>query len=156
MKSLLCSCFSKTVLFIAPLALSFDGPTAVKAGDRDTLSLGAVRPGILGDRSESARGYLKVYSATNEFKKGDARYFPHSPYAIYTLDGKLFKNVRNQRSADDEIPELVTLPVETYVVEARSQRGGYVDILVVIKEDQETILDLDLWEPRTQRRTAPT
>jgi hypothetical protein len=103
----------------------------------------------LDDLTESVQGYLKVYSATDEFKEGDARYFPQSPYAIYTLDGKLFKNVRNRRSADDEIPELVTLPAGTYVVAARSQRGGNVRVLVVIKEDQETVLDLDLWEMMT-------
>jgi hypothetical protein len=139
----------KAVLFIGPLALWFDGPSAVKAGDRDTLSLGAVRSAKLDDLTESVQGYLKVYSATDEFKEGDARYFPHSPYAIYTLDGKLLKNVRNRRSADDEIPELVTLPAGTYVVAARSQRGGNVRVLVVIKEDQETVLDLDLWEMMT-------
>jgi hypothetical protein len=147
MKSLFRSELSKAALLIVPLALCLGGSTAVKAGDRNTLSLGAV--GILGDRTESAQGYLKVYSATDEFKEGDARYFPHSPYAIYTIDGRVFKNVQNHRSADDEIPELVSLPVGSYRVVARSLRGGYVRILVVIKEDQETVLDLNLWETIT-------
>jgi len=149
MEAPLCSSVFKTALLIVPLVLSFAGLTAVKAGDSDLLPIGAVRPGKLDDLAELAQGYLKVYSATNEVKEGDARYFPHSPYTIYTLDGKLFKSVKNQRSADDEIPELVTLPVGTYVVEARSQRAGNVGILVVIKNGQETILDLDLWEIRT-------
>jgi len=102
--------------------------------------------------TESAQGYLQVYSAANEFKNGDERYFPHSAYTIYTIDGTLFKKVKNQRSGDDEIPEVVALPVGTYFVEARSQRGGYVGMLVVIKEGQESILDLDLWETQTQQR----
>jgi len=147
MKSLFRSKLSKVALFIVPLALCLGGSTAVKAGDRDTLPLGAV--GILDDRTESAQGYLKVYSSTDEFKEGDARYFPHTSYVIYTIDGKLFKNVRNHRSADDEIPELVSLPVGSYRVVARSLRGGYVRVLIVIKEDQETVLDLDLWETMT-------
>jgi hypothetical protein len=46
------------------------------------------------------------------------------------------------------------LPVGTYAVVARSQRGGYAGMLVVIKEDQQTILDLDLWETKTHRSLA--
>ena len=117
------------------------------------LSPGPVRPGNLDYRTELPRGYLKVYSATDEFNDGDAWYFPHSPYAIYTIGGKLFKNVTNQRSPADEIPEVVALPVGTYAVVARSARDGYGRVLVVIKEGQQTILDLNLWE-KTQRRLA--
>jgi len=87
-------------------------------------------------------------------KDGDTRYFPHSSYVIYTIDGRLFKNVKNRRSADDEIPELVSLPVGSYRVVARSEGGGYVRMLVVIKEDQQTILNLDLWDPTTERQLA--
>src|SRR6266568_5215814 len=97
---------------------------------------------------------FKVYSATDRFKDGDARYFPHSSYAIYTIDGRLYENVRNHRSADDEVPEVVALPVGTYTVVARSERDGYGHVLVVIKEGQQTILDLDLWETKTQRSLA--
>ena len=109
----------------------------------------AVRPGNWDYHTESRQGYLKVYSASDEVRAGDTRYFPHTPYIIYTIDGQLFKSVENHRSADDEIPELVSLPVGSYRVVARSLRSGYVRILVVIKEDQETVLDLDLWETAT-------
>jgi hypothetical protein len=105
------------------------------------------------DYRTELQGYLKVYSATDEFNDGDARYFPHTPYAIYTIGGKLFKNVVNQRSPADEVPEVVALPVGTYAVVARSVRDGYGRVLVVIKEGQQTILDLNLWE-KTQRRLA--
>ena len=149
MKSLPYSSFSKTALLIVPLALRFASSAIAQSGGNDLLSPGPVKPGNLAYRTQSPQGYLKVYSATNEFKEGDAWYFPHSPYAIYTIDGKLFKNVRNQRSPDDEIPEVVALPVGTHAVVARSQRGGTVRILIVIKEDQETVLDLDLWETMT-------
>jgi len=81
-------------------------------------------------------------------------YFPHSSYAIYTIDGRLFKNVKNKRSAGDEVPEVVALPVGTYTVVARSERGGYAGMRVVIKEGQQAILDLDLWETKTQRSLA--
>jgi hypothetical protein len=77
---------------------------SASAGGKDPLSPGAVRPGNLDYRPELPQGYLKVYSATDKFNDGDALYFPHSSYAIYTIDGKPFKNVKNQRFSADEIP----------------------------------------------------
>src|SRR5437870_10856797 len=154
MKLSLCSSFLKTAILIVPLALCFGGSTVAQAGGKDPLSPGPVRPGNLNYRTELPQGYLKVYSATDEFNDGDAWYFPHSSYAIYTIGGKLFKNVKNQRSPADEIPEVVALPVGTYAVVARSERDGDGRALVVIKEGQQTILDLNLWEKKTQRRLA--
>jgi hypothetical protein len=152
MKSLFHSELSKPALLIVPLALLLSGSTAAQARDRDPLFPGVVRPGNWDYHTESRQGYLKVYSASDEVGDGDARYFPHSSYIIYTVDGKLFKNVKNHRSADDEIPELVSLPVGSYRVVARSLRNGYVGVLVVIKGDQQTILNLDLWDANTQRQ----
>jgi hypothetical protein len=152
MKRLFRSEFLKAALLIVPLALCLGGSTAAQAGDRDPLFPGAVRPGNWYYRMESRQGYLKVYSAIDEVRDGDTRYFPHTSYVIYTIDGKVFKNVTNHRSADDEIPELVSLPVGSYRVVARSLRGGYVRVIVVIKEDQQTILNLDFWEPNTERQ----
>jgi len=152
MKSLFRSELSKAALLIVPLALYLGGSTAAQAGDRDPLSPGAVRPGNWDYHSESRQGYLKVYSASDVVRDGDTRYFPHSSYVIYTIDGRLFKNVKNHLSADDEIPEFVSLPVGSYRVVARSEGGGYVRTLVVIKEDQQTILNLDLWDPTTETR----
>jgi hypothetical protein len=157
MKSSLCSSHSsylKTALLIVQLALCFGSPTVAQAGDKDPLAPGPVRPGNLDYRTELPQGYLRVYSATDEFNAGDARYFPHSSYIIYTIDGKLFKNVKNHRSAGDEVPEIVALPVRTYTVVARSERNGYGHVLVVIKQGQQAILDLDLWETKTQRSLA--
>ena len=151
MKSPHCSSLLKGALLIVLLALCFGGSTVAQAGGKDPLSPGPIRPGNLDYRTELPQGYLKVYSATDEFNDGDARYFPHSSYVIYTTGGKLFKNVKNRRSADDEVPEVVALPVGTYAVVARSERDGYADMLVVIKEGQQAILDLDLWETKTQR-----
>jgi len=154
MKSPPCSSLLKIALLIVQLVLCFGGPTVAQAGGKDPLSPGPVRPGNLDYRSQLPQGYLKVYSATDKFNDGDAWYFPHSSYAIYTIDGKLFKNVKNHCSADDEVPEVVALPVGTYTVVARSERDGYGHVLVVIKEGQQTILDLDLWETKTQRSLA--
>ena len=103
---------------------------------------------------ELSQGSLEVYSATDEFKDGDARYFPHSSYAIYTTDGKLLKSVGNHISRTDEIPEIVALPVGSYTVVARAEKYGSVRVPVVIKESQRTILDLDIWGTKKLARFA--
>jgi hypothetical protein len=114
--------------------------------------IGAVRPGASDYRTESAQGYLKVYSATDEFADGGLARYSHSSYTIYTTDGKLFKRVENHRSHNDESPDLVALPAGSYLVIARSDRHGDVGIRVVIKASQLTVLDLDLGEKGTPRR----
>lgn len=150
MKSLFHSDLSKAVLLFAPLAPWLGGSTAAQAGEKDPLSPRSVRSGNSDYHTESGLGYLKVYSASDKVREGDTRYFPHSSYVVYTIDGKLFNNVENHRSVDDEIPELVSLPVGSYTVVARSLRDGYVRMPVVIKEGQQTILNLDLWDANTQ------
>ena len=140
---------SLMALFTTVLLVSLGGASA--RGKDDPLSPGPIRPGNLDYRTELAQGYLKVYSATDKFNDGDAWYFPHSSYAIYTIGGKLFKKVKNQGSPEDEIPEVVALPVGSYVVEARSERDGYVRVPVVVQAGQRTILDLDVWERKTLR-----
>ena len=123
MKSPHCSSLLKTALLIVLLALCFGGSTVVQAGGKDPLSPGPIRPGNLDYRTELPQGYLKVYSAIDEFKDGDAWYFPHSSYEIYTIGGKLLKNVGNHISRSDEIPEIVALPVGFYTVVARSEKA---------------------------------
>jgi hypothetical protein len=98
------------------------------------------------------QGYLQVFSATDEFDDGGLSYYAHSSYAIYTNDGKLFKNIENHLSRSDEIPEVVALPIGYYTVEARSGSKGYISVRLVIKAGQRTILDLDLGEKQTPIR----
>src|SRR6201981_1654069 len=131
MKSAHCSSLLKGALLIVPLAFCLGGSTVAQAGGKDPMSPGPVRPGNLDYRTELPQGYLKVYSATDEFNDGDAWYFPHSSYAIYTIDGKLFKRVKNQRFRAEEIPEVVALPVGTYVFVARAEREGSGRVLLV-------------------------
>src|SRR6202049_4863820 len=150
MKSTLCSLFLKITLLIVPLTFYFGSSTYGQARDRTVLSPGHVRPGSLNCRTGLPQGYLKVYLVTDEFGDGAAWYFPRSSFVIYTINGKLFQDVESQHSADDIVPEVVALPVGTYTVVARSKRDGYVRILVVIKQGQQTILDLELWEKKTQ------
>ena len=156
MKSLHCSSVLKTALLIVPLTLCFGGSTVLQAGGKDPLSPGPVRPGNLDYRIELPQGYLKVYTATDEVDDGGVLYYAHSSYTIYTTDRKVFKNVENHISRSDEIPELVALPAGAYMIEARSERDGYVRVPVVIKAGQRTIVDLDVAEQKTYRRYLQT
>src|SRR5690349_2476762 len=87
------------------------------------------------NRSSTAteHGGLVVYSGTDEFNDGDVLYYAHSSYDIYTPEGKLVATVENHLSRSDEIPEVVTLPVGHYVIDARSENKGFVLRDVVIQ-----------------------
>ena len=154
MKSTRCSTLLKTTLLIVLLSLYFCGPTIAEGRDKSVLSPGPVRPGNLDYSAGSTQGYLTVYITADEFNDGSAWYFPRSVYAIYTIDGKLFRNVKSQHSTDEEIPDVVALPIGSYMVVARSERDGYIGRPVVIKAGQRTILDLDLREKGSLGRIA--
>jgi hypothetical protein len=111
---------------------------------RPALFVGFVRPRHLDDRAERPQGYLTVYLATDRSEDDGFLYYAHSSYAIYTIDGRLFKRVENHLSAPDETPEMVSLPIGPYIVEARSMKDGYVRRPVTINEGRGTILDPDL------------
>ncbi len=155
MKSPLGSLFLKAALLIVLLALCFGGSAVAQAGGKDPLSPGPVRPGNLDYRTELPQGYLKVYSESDEFN--DGAYYAHSSYAIYSIDGRLFKRVENNISRTDEIiPWEVALPAGSYTVVARSTRDGEVRVRFVIKAGRRTIVDLDLAEKETYRRRLQT
>jgi len=118
------------------------------------LSPGRVRPSGLDYRIEAPRGYLEVYSATDEFDDGGVSYHAHSSYAIYTTDGKVVKKVENHISRSDELPEIVALPVGSYIIEARSDKDGYVRVAVVIKAGHRTTLNLESRQHDTLTRLA--
>ena len=143
MKSLLKSTCLKTKLLIVLFAFSCGSLMIAQAGGNDSLFIGMVRSGTLDHGTGLAEGYLLVYSATDEFSDGDLVFNAHSSYLIYTSDGKLFKSVENHVSRSDEIPERVSLPAGSYIVEARSANNGYIRVRVVIKSSRLTLLDLD-------------
>lgn len=143
MKSLLKSTYSKTKLLIVLFAFSCGSLMMAQAEDTHSLFMGLVRSGPPDHGIRLAKGYLMVYSATDEVSDGDLPFNPHSSYLIYTPDGKLFKSVENHMSRSDEIPDIVRLPAGSYIVEARSANNGYVRVRVVIKPSRQTVLDLD-------------
>jgi hypothetical protein len=151
MKSSLCSSFLRATLLIVQLALGFGGPTVAQGADRVPSFPRAGRPGNLDYRTELPKGYLKVYSVSDEFNDGP--YYAHSSFAIYSTDGRLFKRVENNISRTEEIiPWEITLPVGSYTVVARSATDGDVRVHFVIRSGHRTIVDLDLAEQETHRR----
>ena len=142
MKSLLKATYSKTKLLIVLFAFSCGSLMMAQAEDTDSLFMGLVHSGSPDHGTRLAEGYLLVYSATDEVSDGDLPFNPHSSYLIYKLDGKLFKSVENHMSRSDELPDIVRLPAESYLVEA-SSANGYVRVRVVIKSNSQTVFDLD-------------
>jgi hypothetical protein len=134
----------KTVLLIAQTSFYLSGATIAYAGDRSTLSLGFVTPRHLEDRGDLSQGQLTVYSATDRSEDGGLEYYAHSSYAVYTADGRLFKRVENHLSATDETPDMVSLPIGSYVVEAQSEKNGCIRRLVTIEKGRQTVLHLDV------------
>lgn len=136
--------YLRTILLVVPASLYLGNPTTVHADDRRGKSVGFVSTKHVEDHNERPKGYLTVLSATDRSEDGDLEYYAHSSYMIYTVDGSLFKRVENHMSATDEVPEMVSLRVGSYIVEARSDRDGYIRRLVRIDKGQQTILNLDL------------
>src|SRR6266478_9321988 len=98
-KSMLVEFRSSLMVFFTTVLLVSLG--CASAGSKDPLSPGPVRPGNLDYRTELPQGYLKVYSVSDEFDEG--AYYAHNSYAIYSIDGRLFKRVENNFSRTDEI-----------------------------------------------------
>ena len=139
---------------IISLFLFSGNSTIAQATGRNCVSREPIRARGSDYSPALPHGYLAVYLTADEFKNGNAWYFPHSFFAIYTTDGKLFKNVTSQYFGDDETPEVVRLPVGSYMVVARSEKDGYIRLPVAIKAGQRTVLDLDLRQEGTLRRLA--
>jgi hypothetical protein len=147
--------YLKTALLIVQLALGFGAPTSAQAGDRNPLFPELVTPGS-NYQTDLPQGYLMVYSATDQSNDGGVSYYAHSSYAIYTSDGKFFKNVENHISPSDEIPAVVMLPAGSYTIEARSESHGYVHVSIVITAGRRTILDPDKEQTDVQRLLTRT
>ena len=139
---------------IIPLSLIICSSTIAQAKDRKPLFFWLIRPGGSDYPVGSSRGYLTVYLRADESYDGNSWYFPQNLFAIYTIDRKLFKNVTSQLSTDEEIPEIVALPVGSYIVVARSEKDGFIRLPVAIKAGRRTILDLDLRQEGEPTRLA--
>ncbi|MES2309714.1 MAG: hypothetical protein V4507_12735 [Verrucomicrobiota bacterium] len=134
---------NKKLAFV--LGLSFMVKTVCYAADSTVDLSKAVGPIPLDARLRSVplNGYLKVYTSTDEKNDGDIKYYPHSNYDVYCLDGKRFTTISNSIGIHDEEPVRAELPKGTYIVRAGSDRDGIVKIPVVIEAGKTTVLNLE-------------
>jgi hypothetical protein len=121
------------------------------AASRGSLVLGPIGPEASSRIAAVSTGYLKVYSATEDYHNGSAEdldfrgvhYYPHTNYAVYSEDGTLVRKVTNAISVHDEDPALVEMPAGAYTVLAESERYGMVKVKVVIEPGKLTTVNLD-------------
>ncbi len=135
--------YLKTMVLIISIGLYFADAAVIKACDKGGMAFGLISAKNLEHRGGLMQGYLTVYSATDRAEDGGLEYHAHSSYVIYTVDGKLFKSVDNHMSATDEIPEMVALPVGSYIVAFRPEMGGYSRRLVTIGGGSYILLGID-------------
>ena len=119
------------------VAAALVGTTRGSDTEKMAMAKGSPKPAQL------SQGSHVVYSVMDRFDDDDVTYYEYSSYAIYTINGKLFRHVENRVSSSDLIPEAVTLPAGSYVIEARSVTDIYVRVPIVIRAGRQTILDLD-------------
>jgi hypothetical protein len=98
----------------------------------------------LGNPVASAQGYLAVYLGSVASSENSAWYFPRSFYSIYRRDGKLFRIITSQPSADEIIPDVVALPIGSYFLVGESDDNKEVRLPIVIRSGRRTTVDLDL------------
>ncbi len=106
--------------------------------------VGPIEGGHIGRRG-TARGFLQVFSATTPVNDGGIVYNVHTPYSIYTDEGRHFKGVANHVGPDDQKPMTVELPPGRYRVYALVQGFGQVEVPVVIDSMQLTLVYLGRW-----------
>lgn len=94
------------------------------------------------DRNSSG-GSLMVYTATKRHNDGYIIYYPHTGYTIYSDKTTVYKRVPNAITQEDEIPTVVSLPPGCYLIQAEANHYAAVQVPVVIKSGQMTVVDLD-------------
>jgi hypothetical protein len=92
----------------------------------------------------SAQGFLAVYLGSVASNEDSAWYFPRSFYSIYTPDGRLFRTITSQPSADDYVPDVVALPIGSYLIVGQSENNKQIRMPIVIRSGGRTTVDLDL------------
>jgi len=117
-----CASPSQTSLVLAPI-----GPVS------------SARTGPFGEET----GSLRVFSATEHRVDGGIDFYPHSPYTIYTPEGKRVRGVQNHIGSADQRPMTVHLPPGRYVVYARAEGHGRVTVPVVIVASRMTVVCLE-------------
>jgi hypothetical protein len=109
-----------------------------------------------GQDDRTSFGYLKVFSSTQESQWGEgSHYYPHTGYRIYDSTGHVVKWVGNHDGSTDETPEKVALAPGFYTIWAQSDKGGYVNVPVVVKMALTTAIHLESDHKSDQKEINP-
>ncbi len=123
-----------------PLVLHTVGPTS---GGRPRLLSGS-------------EGLIQVYSATEARDIGKSMYYTHTPYLVYTADGKKVKAVQNHVGDMDQKPMSVSLPAGRYLVYAIASGYGRVPVPVLISSSRLTVVYLERdGMPEMEKKAIP-
>jgi hypothetical protein len=90
-----------------------------------------------------AKGFLQVHSATRTVDSGGIIYQPHTPYSVYSVEGKRLWGVINHVGDDDNRPMTIEIPPGVYVVYALSDRFGQVEVPVLVVGSKTTVVYLE-------------
>jgi len=90
-----------------------------------------------------SKGFLQVHSATYSVNSGGIIYLPHTPYSVYSPEGKRLWGVINHVGEDDNRPMTIEIPPGIYVVYAQSDRFGQVKAPVLIVANKTTAVYLE-------------
>jgi hypothetical protein len=104
--------------------------------------IGPVSGGRAGLFADGGDGYLRVHSATRQVNDGGIDYYPHTPYTVYSQEGRHVKGVQNHVGSDDQRPMTVPLPPGRYVVYALAEGWGRVTVPVTIVAGRLTVVFL--------------
>lgn len=91
----------------------------------------------------TAKGYLRVHTATELQQSGSLNYHVPKPYWVYNLDGRQVRGVPNRTGLQDQQPATIALPPGRYVVHAPAERYGLVRVPVLILPERLTLVFLE-------------
>ena len=94
-------------------------------------------------RESASVGYLRVYTAREEVGDGYHDFRPYADYTILSSDGRVFRKVVNSVAYQSVGPANVELPTGTYTVVGEGEFYSSVQIPLVIKSGQVTLVHLD-------------
>ena len=115
----------------------------------EPVAITPIGPEPIGQNTYVPKGYIQVFSDTEEHVIGDGPpFYPHTGYNIYDEAGNRVQYVANHIGNMDELPTLVQIPMGNYKVVAESSAYGRVTVPVVIQSGKSNILHLDRgWRP---------